>query len=289
MEIRKVPASAGAEWLLGAFGLLKKSPFGFGMLAVIYAVLSMGMAVFAGSIPSLAGPLQLVSMLLGALIVALMIYAAQEVDEGRSATLIALLGSLRGSNGGRMLKALVPQVIFALMLIAMVYLIIGTDNINKAMALIADIQAKAQAGTQIDPQTLAQGPIARVAIGSIVIMVISVIAVIFTMTLLPDMLLAGHSLGRALRRSVAAGARNLTAMLVYLILGFVLLMTISIGVGLVLGVLQLIFGEAATIAGNVLLYGVFINMFAGTMYFAWKQMLGGPMATPVVETSGVAM
>ena len=42
MEIRKVPAAAGAEWLLEAFRLLKKSPLGFGLLAVIYAVLFLG-------------------------------------------------------------------------------------------------------------------------------------------------------------------------------------------------------------------------------------------------------
>ena len=35
MEIRKVPASAGAQWLLETFGLLRKSPFGFGALGLL--------------------------------------------------------------------------------------------------------------------------------------------------------------------------------------------------------------------------------------------------------------
>ena len=35
MEIRKVPASAGAEWLLGAFHLLRKSPVGLGLMLSI--------------------------------------------------------------------------------------------------------------------------------------------------------------------------------------------------------------------------------------------------------------
>ena len=35
MEIRKLPAAAGAEWLLSAFRLLRRSPMGFGLLALI--------------------------------------------------------------------------------------------------------------------------------------------------------------------------------------------------------------------------------------------------------------
>lgn len=291
MEIRKVPVSAGAEWLLEAFRLLRRSPVGFGLLGAIYSGLWLGMAVFAAGFPQIAAVMQLAFMVAGALLVALMIYAAQEADAGRSASLGALLGSLRGGNGARMVRTLVPQALFALGMAALVYLLIGQDNLVKAMETMADIQAKAQAGIQVDPNTIVDGPLMRVAIGGMLILGISVLVFVFTMTLLPDMLLGDRRLGEALRRSAGAGLRNLPAMLLYLVLGFVLLMVISIGVGLVLGVAQLVFGPAAAIVGNALLYGLFMNLIAATMYFAWKQMLGGSEATGAADAapSGVAM
>lgn len=289
MEIRKVPASAGAEWLLESFRLLRRSPAGFGLLGVIYSGLWLGMALFAASFPQLAAVMQLAFMVAGALLVALMIYAAQEVDAGRSASLGALFGSMRGDNGGRMIRALVPQAIFGLGMVGLVYLLIGQDNLVKAMETMADLQAKAQAGVQVDPNTVLDGPLVRVAIGGMLILGISVLVFIFTMTLLPDMLLGDRKLGEALRRSAGAGLRNLPAMLLYLILGFVLLMAISIGVGIALGVAQLVFGPAAAVVGNALLYGLIMNLIAATMYFAWKQMLGGGDTTAPAEPSGVAM
>ncbi|HSM12279.1 MAG TPA: hypothetical protein VK827_12045, partial [Lysobacter sp.] len=39
-ELRKVPASAGAEWLLGGFALLRKAPLALGLLGLIWGGLS---------------------------------------------------------------------------------------------------------------------------------------------------------------------------------------------------------------------------------------------------------
>lgn len=293
MEIRKRPASAGADWLLQAFRLYRKSPFGFGLLGLVYAGLWLAIAVVAATVPQIAAPLQLVFMIVGALLVAVMIFAAQEIDAGRSAAPGALLAALGGGNGNRMLRALVPQALLALLMMALAAVLIGQENLVKAMETMQALQAKAQAGAQIDPQDLATGPIARVALGGLIIMAISVVLFAFTITLLPDMLLDDRRLGEALKRSAAAGLRNLPAVLVYLVLGFVLMMAISIGFGIVLGVAQLILGPNAAIAGNALLYGVFISLLAGTMYFAWKDMLGGDTAKTADggggTSSGVAM
>lgn len=289
MEIRKVPAAAGAEWLLGAFRLLKKSPTGFGLLAVIYAAVWLAMAVLAAHFTAATLLLQIVSMIVGALLVALMIYAAQEVDAGRNASPGALLAGMRGGNGERMLRTLVPQAIFALAIAGLVSVLIGQENLVKAMEIMADMQAKAQDGIQVDPATIMEGPVARVAFGGLFVMAIAVVCFVFTMTLLPDMLLADRRLGDALRRSATAGLRNLAAMLIYLILGFVLMMTISIGAGVILGFAQLILGPAAVVAGNALLYGILMNLLAGAMYFAWKQMLGAADVAASSEPPGVAM
>ena len=40
-EIRKLPASAGAEWLLSGFSLLRRAPLALGLLGVIWAVVAL--------------------------------------------------------------------------------------------------------------------------------------------------------------------------------------------------------------------------------------------------------
>lgn len=290
MQIRKLPAFAGAQWVFDALRLLKTSPLGFGMLGAIYAALSLGTAVLAAAAPGIAVLLQLVSFVIAALLVAGMIYAAQEVDHGRGATLGALLASLGAGKGERMLKTLVAQAVFTLVLLALTALLIGQENLQKAMVLMAEIQQEAQAGRQIDPAVLQESSLARVVVGGVLVMALSSVLFLFTLTVLPDMLLAGQSLGSALRRGVAAALRNLPAMLLCFVLGFVLLMAISIGFGIVLGVAQQLLGEAVAVLGTALLFGFFMCLIAGTMYFAWKGLLGDRAADDSnANDSGVAM
>lgn len=294
MEIRKVPASAGAQWLLETFGLLRKSPFGFGALGLLYATLWLATALFAQAMPpALAVPLQLVSFVAGALLVALMIHAAREVDAGRGAGLGALLASVRGGAGARMLRTLVPQALFAIAMVGLILALVGQENLVRFAETMTELQAKANSGTRIDPQALLQDSIVRVAVGTVAVMIVSVVVFMFTMTVLPDMLLEDRRLGAALRRGVAASARNLLAVIVFLALAFVVLVVVSIGFGIVLGALQLVLGPSVAVAGNALLYGLFMCGLAGSMYFAWKQMLAGDAgddaATRPPSASGVAM
>jgi hypothetical protein len=290
MEIRRLSASAGAQWVFDALRLLKASPLGFGMLGALYAVLSLGTAVLAAASPDIAALLQLVSFVIAALLVAGMIYAAQEVDHGRGATLGALFASLGAGKGERMFKTLLAQAVFTLVLLGLTALLIGQENLEKAMVLMAEIQKQAQAGARIDPALLQQSPIARVVVGGLAVMALSAVLFLFTLTVLPDMLLAGQSLMSALRRGIAAALRNLPAMLLCAVLGFVLLMTVSIGFGVVLGIAQQVLGEAVAVLGTALLFGFFMCLIAGTMYFAWKDMLGERAAEdPSASDSGVAM
>ena len=290
MQIRRLPAFAGAQWVFDALRLLKRSPLGFGMLGAIYAVLSLGTAVLAAASPDIAALLQLVSFVIAALLVAGMIYAAQEVDHGRGASLGALLASLGDGKGERMFRTLVAQAVFTLVLLGLTALLIGQENLEKAMVVVAEIQKETQAGRQVDPALLQQSSIARVVVGGVVVMALSSVLFLFTLTVLPDMLLAGQSLGSALRRGIAATLRNLPAMLLCFVLGFVLLMVISIGFGIVLGIAQQLVGEAVAVLGTALLFGFFMCLIAGTMYFAWKGLLGDRAADDSsANASGVAM
>ena len=56
--INKVPASAGAEWLLAGFALLKRAPVPLATLAVLWGLLSMGVMLVAVTLPAMTLAMQ---------------------------------------------------------------------------------------------------------------------------------------------------------------------------------------------------------------------------------------
>ena len=56
--INKVPASAGAEWLLAGFALLKRAPVPLATLAVLWGLLSMVVMLVAVTLPAMTLAMQ---------------------------------------------------------------------------------------------------------------------------------------------------------------------------------------------------------------------------------------
>ena len=295
MDIRKVPASAGAEWLLGAFGLLRKSPLGFGLLGLIYAGLSLLVVLTAQSVPALGGALQLVFLFIGPLLLAGMIFAAHEVDEGRNASPAHLLAAIRTGKTWRVITTLAPQIVLVLLFFALLYVIVGQANIEKLMEVSVKLQAQAQAQGKIDPDFMAEImrdlPMSRLGLWFIAVAAIAFGAIFFTLTIVPDIMFNDVRLVAAMRRSYRACTQNFLAMLVFLLLGFVVMMAYGLGLGILGGLAGLIGGDIAMLLLNGVGNGVFVVFIAGAMYFAWKQMLGGGDSdtNAAADLPGVAM
>ena len=100
-QIRKVPFSAGAEWLLGGFSLWRRAPLALGLLGLIWGCIA-GLASVTGQLW-----LSLVLALLGPVLFAGVVYAAREVDQGRKAEPAHLLQGLRDGKGPRLMAMLV--------------------------------------------------------------------------------------------------------------------------------------------------------------------------------------
>jgi hypothetical protein len=293
MEIRKLPASAGAEWLLGAFRLIGKSPQGFGLLALSYAALSFLLVLAMQSAPTLGGALQIVFFIIGPLLIAGMIFAAHEVDEGREASPAHLLAAIRTGRAGRVISTLVPQIVVLIVCLALLYVIVGQENVEKLMALSVKLQTEAQTKGTIDPELAAELmrdlPVGRLFLWIVAVFAIGFGAIFFTLTIVPDMMFTEVRLVEAMRRSYRACTQNFLALLVFLVMGFVVMIAFSVGLGILGALAGLIGGDTAMLALNALGNGVFVAFIAGAMYFAWKQMLGGGTAAPAAETTGIAM
>ncbi|NOT87805.1 MAG: hypothetical protein HOP03_06455 [Lysobacter sp.] len=294
MEIRKVPAAAGAEWLLGAFRLLRKSPMGFGLLALVYAGLSFVLILSMQSAPAVGGALQLIFFIIGPLLIAGMIFAAHEVDEGREASPAHLLAAIRTGRAGRVISTLLPQVAVLLVCLALLYVIVGEANVEKLLELSVKLQTEAQTKGAIDPNLMTamieELPLGRLFLWIVAVFAIGIGAIFFTLTIVPDMMFTEVRLVEAMKRSYRACTQNVLALLLFLIMGFVVMIAFSVGLGIFGALAGMVGGDKAMLFVNSLGNGVFVAFLAGAMYFAWKQMLGdGPTATLVEETSGVAM
>lgn len=292
MEMRKVPASAGAEWLLATFRLLKRSPAGFGALGAIYAGLWLAIILAATAAPNAALPLQVVMMLMGPLLLAGMIFAAHEVDHGGGATPAHLMAAFRTGKAGRVITTLIPQVLVLLVCMLLLVAIVGMDNLDRLAALMTKLQAEAQKGGQVDPALFADLPAGRMLLWLLLVLVIGVFSTLLTLTVIPDMLFGDVGLVTAMRRSFGACLRNLAAVAVFLVLGMVVLFAAAIGLGLVVGTLGLILGDAAVLVGQAITNGFFACFLSGAMYHAWKGLLGPADAgadAPTAPPTGVAM
>ncbi|MGH8075431.1 MAG: BPSS1780 family membrane protein, partial [Lysobacter sp.] len=118
-DIRKVPFGAGAEWLLGGIALLRKAPLALGLLGLIWGGLS-ALATASGQLW-----LSLLLALAGPLLFGGILYAAREVDHGRSATPAHLIQGMRDGKLPRLLAMLLPQVAALLLMGLLMVVIVG--------------------------------------------------------------------------------------------------------------------------------------------------------------------
>jgi hypothetical protein len=286
MEIRKVPASAGAEWLLGAFLLLRRSPFGLGMLGLIYGLLAIATSLIAQVVPPLALPLQFLLMLVGPLLLAGMVFAAREVDEGRSAAPHHLLRGIQEGKAGRLIGTLIPQMAALLVCVLLLVAVVGIDQLQA----LSDLMQKLQTQANPDPAIFEGLPLGRLLLWTVLVIGVGIFTGFFTFTALPDMMFADIGLFPAMRRSFQACLRNLPALIVMSLLMVVVVFALMLGITVVSLLAQLIGGQTAMMVVSNLLMTMFLApMLTSAMYFAWKQMLGGGATTTAAEPSGVAM
>lgn len=269
-DVRKVPASAGAEWLLGGFALLRKAPLTLGLLGLIWGGLS--------ALASVTGLLwlNLVMALLGPILFGGVIYAAREVDLGRHASPRHLLQGLREGKALQLLAMLLPQiaalVILALLLVAM----IGGEQLQHIAQVMQQMQANP------DPELARTLPAGRMLGWLLLALMIGVVAGFFTFVAIPDVMFTQRGAFASMAISFRACVRNLPALLVMIVLLLIALFAIGIAVNLLIVLLTWAIGQqSAQFIGQLLLMAVVLPVMGGAIYYAWRHMLGDAAALPV--------
>lgn len=291
--INKVPASAGAEWLLGGFALLRRAPAALGMLAVLWGLASTLLMALASTtgVTVLLYAAQFLLILAGPLFFGAMIWAAREVDQGRPALPAHLLQPIRDGHGPALLATLLPQVLASFALGLLLLVMIGPDQLKHLGEVWVQMQAVAAEGGQPDPALVKDLPAGRLLLWMLLVAVTFVGIKWMTFIAAPQILFTGTDAVTAMRNSLRACAHNWTAMLVFYLLAGIAIFAITFGSLLLVAVLQLVAGPViAVLLWQLVLLAVLTPVLAGAMYTAWRQMLtpaGAPTSTAASSTTHI--
>lgn len=270
-QIRKVPFNAGAEWLLAGFGLLRKAPLALGLLGVIWGALSM-LAAMSGQLW-----LTFIVAVLGPILFGGLIYAAREVEQGRSAQPVHLAQGVREGKLPRLLAMLLPQIAALAILVMLLLAMFGPEQLQQMANVMQQLQENP------DPALVESLPTDRMFGWLLLAMVVGVVVGFFTFIAIPDVMFTDRGAFAAMGASFRACVRNLPAVLLLIVLMFIAVIAISIGVNILTALIGFAIGQAAALfVGQLLMMAVLMPVMAGTIYHAWRQMLGDAPAPPVV-------
>lgn len=288
--INKVPASAGAEWLLGGFALLRKAPVALGMLAIIWGLGSTLLMILAAAsgVAALLYAAQFALILAGPLFFGAMIWAAREVDQGRPALPRHLLQPVQEGHGRALIATLLPQMVAAVVLGLLLFVMIGAEELKHLADVWAQMQAVAAAGGQPDPKLVESLPAGRLLLWLLLVAVTFVAIKWMTFIAAPQILFSGTDAISAMRNSLRACLHNWPAMLMFYLLAGFTIFAFSFGSFVLATIVQLIAGPTvAILLWQLLLLAVLTPVLAGAMYTAWRQMMVAgavPSATPAAPT-----
>ena len=284
LDVRKVPASAGAEWLLGGFGLLRKAPLGLGLLGALYGALALLVSLSMERNMELFMLLQLALVLIGPLLLGGFVFAARSVDQGGKAEPGQLLQGPRTGRSARLLATLLPQVVALIVCGLLLLLLVGSAELAQMVQTIEHMQGQAKP----DPALVNSLPIGRLMLWLLLVFVVGIIASFFTFVAIPEIMFTDSSALEAMRRSFHACVRNLPALIVFAVLGVIAVVAIYMAVMLAALVVKLVVGDQAMqVVAQLLATAILMPVFTGAMYHAWKQMLAADGATVAPVIAGI--
>jgi hypothetical protein len=286
--IRKLPASAGAEWLLGGFALLRQAPVALGTLGALWGLLASLVVTLGMAVPALSAALQLLVALAGPLLFAGLLWAVREVAQDRPAQPAHLLQGLRESRVLPLLATLLPQVAAGVLLGVLLLVLVGTQQLQHLAEVSEQLNTLAQSGQQPTPEQV-QALVAELPAGRILLWLLlgvaTAVAVAMTVFVsVPRILFDRRDGLQAMGDSLRACLHNLAALAVFFLLTVVAMFAIYFGVLIVALFAQLLAGPfVAMWLAQMLMMAVLMPLLAGAVYTAWTQVFddhGAVVAQP---------
>ncbi len=154
-EIRKLPASAGAQWLLDTFSLYRRAA-ALARIGLAWLLVSWLVTLLSTLIPGAAGmAVQLMTLAISPIMFGGMLYAVGEIDEGRPGLASHLLQPIRDHRVSHLLVPLAIQVLAVLLLGALLFMMIGREGFTAFSEVMTKMEEISRSGQQIKPDDAA--------------------------------------------------------------------------------------------------------------------------------------
>lgn len=270
-DVNKVPASAGAQWLLDGIANLRRAPWSLGLLGLIYGSVALLVSLAAEANAGVFLALELLLVLVGPLLMAGFIVAARSVADGGEARPAHLLEGMHGGRTAPLLATLLPNVFALVLCVVLLFVVVGPGP----LAEFAQAVERAGPDAAPDPAVFAGLPFGRLALWLLLVLVVGIVASFFTFVAIPEIMFRGRPAFDAMGRSFRACMRNLGALLVFLVLTFIAVAALYIALSVLAIVVGAVAGEAAMrVVVQLLGSALVMPALLSAIYFAWKQMLG---------------
>ncbi len=249
-EIRKLPASAGAQWLLDTFSLYRRAPLQLARIGLTWLLVSWVVTLLSTLIPGAAGmAVQLMTLAISPIMFGGMLYAVGEIDEGRPGVASHLLQPIRDHRVSHLLVPLAIQVLAVLLLGALLFLMIGREGFTAFSEVMTKMEEISRSGQQIKPDDaaalVANLPAKRIALWMLLVF-LSAVALSLAMFTQPALVVFDKQSGmHALRLSLQGCIENIGAMFVFAALGLIAAFCMYILFVIVIQIAMLIGGPLA--------------------------------------------
>jgi MFS family permease len=294
-EIRKLPASAGAQWLLDAFSLYRRAPMQLAVLGVIGMLVSSLILVIAQALPSWLGLLaQLISLAVGPVVFGGMLWAVGEINQGHRAQPVHLLQPIRDRRVSHLLVPLAIQLVVIIGLGVLLVALIGSEGFTAMAQAALKVQDLQQSGAPPNSEqmlaVLDNVPVKRILLW-IALSFATFVAMSMAMFTQPALVVFDHQSGmHALRMSLQGCMHNFGAMAVFMVLGLIATLCIYFVMIIVMQLAMMAGGPgAAAFVMQLTNTAVVMPLYVGAVYAAWEQMFahrGRTTPPPVPPANG---
>jgi len=276
--LRKVPARAGMQWVLGSLLLLRCAPLALGKLGAMWALAMMLVLTISTNIEALAAVGPYLIVLAVPLFMGGLLWAVREVDYGRTPRPFHLLAGVYGERPIHLLMFLFPQMMVSLVLMIVLLGVLGIEGVQQLLRAMVQLGPIAAFNASLDSVQM-QALVEPLPFGSLLLWLvwgtlIFAMLLLILWVMLPLVMFENINGIRALRYSLYAcaynpGAMGVCALSLCAVLGgvyFVLVQAIDALTGVVDPRLAVLLAQLVMIA-------VLMPLLAGAMYAAWKHML----------------
>jgi len=276
--LRKVPARAGLQWVLGSLLLLRCAPLALGKLGAMWALAMMLVLTISANIHALAAVGPYLLLLAVPLFMGGLLWAVREVDYGRTPHPFHLLAGVYGERPIHLLMFLFPQFMATLLSVAVLLLVLGVEGIQQMALALGQLGPLPVFDATFEPSQL-QALLTPLPYGTLLLWLswgglVFIMLLLILWVMLPLVMFENINGIRALRYSLYACGYNLGAMGVCALslctaMGVVYMLLMQ-AVQMLAGVLG---AELAVLLARLVMIAVLMPLVAGAMYAAWKHML----------------